>query len=183
MRLKQSVTLYTVIAFCMLISTGVQAQSIFRLFSTPAERAELERERQRLFRPGQAEAIAEPLIEIPQIIELEPPPEDVIYHLGGTMLRNDGVYTVWLNDEPVNQEDLPNNIQLLQPFAQGRLLITNPDNGLRYELKPGQIINLTSGAIFESYDYSEPQVLNSEAANSVTEQSDSPATVSDSNDC
>ena len=183
MRTCRPVFLLVIVASNLLLESSVEAQSILRLFSTPAERAELERQRQRMFRPGLVETIAEPLAEIPDIVQFEPPPEDVIYRLGGTMLRTDGVYTVWLNDEAVNQEDLPDNIQLLQPFEQGRLLITNPDNGLRYEVKPGQVINLTSGAIFESYEYVEPVSPNAEAANSVTEQGTGPVTVSDSDNC
>lgn len=162
---------YAFIVILILIVPDIaQGQAIFRLFSTPAERAELERQRQEMFRPGQVQELSvpeeEPLIELPVITEEEP--EDVIYRLGGTMLRSDGSYTVWINNLPINQENLPDHIQLLQPFAQGRLRIEDSQNRVSYEVKPGQVLNLTTGQLYESYDFIEPPPR-TEADGSVTE--------------
>lgn len=158
------------ILLLILCPVSVQGQAIFRLFSTPAERAELELQRQQMFRPGQIQELPvpeeEPLIEIPVVTAEEP--EDVIYRLGGTMLRSDGSYTVWINNLPINQENLPDNMVLLRPFAQGRLRITDSGSGASFEVKPGQVLNLTAGQLFESYDFIEPPPR-SQADGSVTE--------------
>ncbi len=162
---------FTIVLLLTLLPYSAQAQTILRLFSTPAERADLERQRQSLYRPGAVPEIPEPVldldIELPEIIESAPVP-DVIYRLGGSMQRSDGLYTVWINDLPINQEDLPDNMELLQPFAQGSLRISDPDSGASYDLKPGQVLNLTLGQLFESYDFEEPPPL-TEAAASITE--------------
>ncbi len=143
-----------VVILLLLTAPLVQAQTVVRLFSTPAERAELERQRLALYRPDLVQVAPqqeEPLIELP--VSAEPELPDVIYRLDGSMLRSDGLYTIWLNGEPINQEDLPDNMELMQPFAQGRLRIRNPATGINFELKPGQVLNLTQGELFESYEY------------------------------
>lgn len=166
--LKRSLS--AILVMLVLLPISAESQSVFRLFSTPAERAELERRRQEMFRPGQAptlpEPAEEPLFDLPLVEEAEP--EDIIYRLGGTMLRSDGNYTVWINDLPINQENLPENIELLEPFSQGRLRIVSPDSGRSFEVKPGQVLNLTTGELFESYDFVEPPPR-AEADGSVTE--------------
>ena len=85
------------------------------------------------------------------------------------MQRSDGMYTVWINGVPIEQENLPDNMELLQPFEQGRLRISHLENGANYEIKPGQVLNLTTGELFESYDFEEPIPATADAANSVTE--------------
>ncbi|NKB32938.1 MAG: hypothetical protein GKR91_07550 [Pseudomonadales bacterium] len=136
----------------------VSAQSILRLFSTPAERAELELQRLRLNRPDLVEEVSElPLqfIELPTLFEEEEIVE-IVYRLGGTMFRNDGRYTVWLNNEAIYQEDLPGNMELLEPYTQGQLRITNEESGVFYDVKPGQVLNFTTGVLLESYEYVPP---------------------------
>lgn len=161
----------------LLIPQQVKAQSIFRLFSTPVERAQLERERQRLLRPGPIEtAPVAPVVEMPAPVQSAQDREEVIYRLGGTVVRSNGLYTVWLNGTPVNQEDLPDHITLLSPYAQGRLQITNTENGSRYELKPGQVLNLTMGTLFESYEFQEPLI---QTVSSITETEGDPDSLAD----
>lgn len=128
------------------------AQSVVKLFSTPAERAELERRRLMLVRPESVQVqVAQPveLVELPTVAEEQ---VDVIISLGGSMLRADGTYTIWVNGNPVNQEDLPDYMELLTPFSQGRMRIRNELNGSDYEVKPGQVLNLTSGQLLEAYE-------------------------------
>jgi len=158
-------------ACSVLLPQQLEAQSLFRLFSTPAERAELERERQRLLRPGPVETEPVPVVEMPVPVESEEDREEIIYRLGGTVVRNNGLYTVWLNGTPVDQNDLPEHIELLPPYPQGRLRISNPENGARYEVKPGQVLNLTTGTLYESYEFQEPLI---QAVGSVTESSEDP---------
>lgn len=131
-------------------SSGLHAQELGRLFLTPAERAYLERLRiiDNQLTPIVLEA-AEPELDQPEA----PPPEheDVIYRHGGTMRRSDGSYTVWLNNVPVEQTELPANVELLTPYSRGELRINDPDNNRNYRVKPGQVLNLTQGILQESY--------------------------------
>ena len=122
------------------------------------------------FRPDlrPAEVEQQSIVELPDFFETEEV-EDVIYRHGGTMLRSDGLYTVWLNGESINQQDLPSNIELLRPFSQGTLRVSDAETGAEFEVKPGQVLNLSRGELFESYQFEEPASVSDEAADSVTE--------------
>jgi len=152
----KNLTAQTTLLLLLLITAPIaQSQSVVRLFSTPAERAQLERQRIALYRPDLQPTVVEEepelSVELPPLVEAEEP--DIIYSLGGSVQRSDGLYTVWLNGNAVDQESLPGNMELLQPFQQGRLRIRHPDSGAVFELKPGQVLNLTTGELFESYEY------------------------------
>ena len=142
---------------------AVQAQGVVKLFSTPAERAELERRRLLLARPESVtQEVVQPieLVELPTLIEEQ---TDIVISLGGSMLRSDGSYTIWINDVPVNQEDLPGHMELLTPFSQGKLRVRNAATGNSYDVKPGQVLNLTSGQILESYELAQMESAEPEA--------------------
>ena len=168
----KNVSLRVAVLLLLLFAIPIaQAQSVVRLFSTPAERAQLERQRMALYRPDLQPAVAEEepelAIELPPLLEVEEP--DVIYRLGGSMQRSDGIYTIWLNGSAVDQANLPDNMELLQPFEQGRLRIRHPETGANFEVKPGQVLNLTTGELFESYEFTEPVAEIAEAAGLVTD--------------
>lgn len=152
------------------LPSAVSAQSVLKLFSTPAERAELERRRLMLVRPESVRVqVAQPVevVELPTVAEEQ---VDVIISLGGSMLRADGTYTIWINGNPVNQGDLPDYMELLTPFSQGKLRIRNEQNGNDYEVKPGQVLNLTSGQLLESYEIAQMEpAMTSPDTESVTE--------------
>lgn len=156
--MKNSVCRAWCLPICLAVMAGtvvpaqLSAQSLQRIFSTPATRAELDRRRLRL-ESGVAieEAVEEPLIEIPLFADDEE--VEVIYALGGSMRKADGSYTVWINDVAYDQNNLPGNMELLTPFSQGRLRIRNPDSGANFDVKPGQVLNLTTGQLYESYQY------------------------------
>jgi hypothetical protein len=92
--------------------------------------------------------------EEPELEEHATPPAeaaDVIFRHGGTMRRSDGSFTVWLNNVPVEQAELPANVELLTPYSRGELRIGDPDSNRNYRVKPGQVLNLTQGMLLESY--------------------------------
>ena len=148
--MNRMLILITVPLFSSLLSQGVSAQNGVRLFLSPAERLELERRRLGIAEP-------EPVITstIQRVVDLidQEPVEDVIYELGGSMVKNDGTATVWLNGESIDQADLPGNIQIQQPPSMGLLSIMS--NGQRYTIKPGQVLNATTGVIYEAYQWQE----------------------------
>lgn len=148
-----SIQICVAVVACMLIPVHLSAQSLQRIFSTPAVRAELDRIR---FQIASGVVIEEPeeeeeaLIDIPFFSDEE---EDLIYALGGSMRKADGSYTVWLNNVAYDQGSLPNNMQLLSPFSQGIVRIRDTDTGANFDVKPGQVLNLTMGQLYESYQY------------------------------
>ena len=168
--------LLATISLTLLPQAG-SAQSVIKLFSTPAERAELERRRLLLARPESVPVeIVRPveIVELPTLVEEQ---ADVIITLGGSMLRGDGTYTIWINGNPVNQEDLPDYMELLTPFSQGRLRISNQESGRSYEVKPGQVLNLTTGELMESYEVTQMASLPvTEPANAPGPETDEPMT-------
>jgi hypothetical protein len=128
--------------------SSAQTEEVGRLFLTPAERSHLEALRQRSLQPQVLVEEPEPEPERPAPV-LEP--EERLFSHGGTLRRSDGSYTIWLNSQAYAQDQLPDNVELLLPYSQGRLLIRNPDNGIGYEIKPGQVLDLNTGQILEAY--------------------------------
>lgn len=130
----------------------LSAQSLQRMFSTPAARAELDRRRLQLESGVMIEeTVEESFIEIPLFADDEE--VEIVYALGGSMRKEDGSYTVWINDVAYDQSNLPANMELLSPFSQGKLRIRNSDTGANFDVKPGQVLNLTTGQLYESYQY------------------------------
>lgn len=134
-----------------IVPVQLSAQSLQRIFFTPAIRAELDRLRFQVASGVAIEAPAEePFIDISGFTDRE---EEVVYALGGSMRKADGSYTVWVNDVAYNQGNLPENMELLSPFSQGQLRIRDSASGANYDVKPGQVLNLTTGQLYESYQY------------------------------
>ena len=143
----------------MLLSGDVKAQSVQRLFSSPTLREQLDRIRQRGDLTANDEEILS--VDVPvfeDIFREEAPPPDIIYTLAGAVKQRDGQYTVWINGQPIHQDDLPDNMELLSPFDQGKLRISNPLTGEVFQVKPGQVLNLSTGTVLESYQV-RPEVL------------------------
>jgi hypothetical protein len=141
----------------IMAASSVEAQTLGRLFTTPAQRAQLDRLRLQGQEPSAEYSVGiEDLeaVEIP-VEEVTPNPvpavPDQIYQLGGTLLRSDGSVQVWINGRAYDQDSLPDNVQLLQPYAQGQIRITNSTNNNSYLVRPGQTSNLTTGEDFEAY--------------------------------
>ncbi len=130
-------------------SSASVAQSGVRLFLTPEIRLELER-----LRLGIGETVPEPkptIVEtITDFVNQEPEP-DVIYALGGSMLKSDGSSTVWLNGVAVDERSLPAGVRIEKPAAMGRLIVTA--NKEEFVIKPGQVLNATTGVIYEAYQW------------------------------
>lgn len=143
----------TVILGLMLIvftSSQIYAQLPVKIFSTPDLRAELERRRLGLVpvepEPSILDVIADTLNDAEEA--------ELVYSLEGTMQRSDGTSIVWLNGVATDESSLPAHIQLVKPVEQGRLRITSPTNQ-EFEIMPGQVLNLTTGTIYESYQWKE----------------------------
>jgi len=153
--LDRVIKVFLGVAIVTVAATPMQlsGQSVQRLFSTPALRAELDRLRIQVAsgivieQPITEDSFFEPVVnDDPEVEEAE-----LVYILGGSMRKSDGSYTVWINDVAYDQSNLPSNMELLSPFSQGKLRIS--DSTSSFDVKPGQVLNLTTGQLFESYQY------------------------------
>ena len=125
-------------------------QTGVRLFLTPEVRLELERRRLGISEaPASTPSIVEVITDfVTQDSEPEP---DLIYALGGSMLKSDGSSTVWLNGLAVEEASLPVGVRIEKPASMGKLIVST--NNQDYVIKPGQVLNATTGVIYESYQW------------------------------
>lgn len=159
------------VALSLLAAASIgEAQTLGRLFTSPTQRAQLERLRTQL--PSSSETALEPLVE-----ETEPEPAvldevasiapDIVYSLGGALTRSNGAVYVWINNELVDKESLPANMELLQPYARGQVRISDPSHNRTFVVKPGQTLNLTTGQLSEAYEIRQPPPVQAPDAASV----------------
>lgn len=124
------------------------ADSLGRLFFTPAQRAQLDVARAKrdqrmpvvMEQPAQDTAAA------------APPPGIVTY--GGAVRRSDGKSTVWLNGKPVTERNRMRNdseVSVLGMRRDGALSVAVPQAQRTASLKVGQSLDVTSGHIEEPY--------------------------------
>jgi hypothetical protein len=137
-----------------LLSQSCLAQFQGKLFTTPEERAYLDALRNNFLRESQEQGF--------DITDTGPPPlpetdeaEDeatiapVEYTLGGILTRSDGTRTIWLNNQPIAESNLPANMRLVADGSQVALRVGAGPNF--FQIKPGQTVNMSTGEILEAY--------------------------------
>lgn len=125
------------------------ADQLGRLFSTTRERTELDEIR----RISLQAAVSDESRESP-FIENEtesnvPPPDDLYLMLDGTVRRADGGYSLWINNEPVDQHQLPSNMRLARLGDMIVLWVNFLDKF--YVVRPGQVLHFASETVHEPY--------------------------------
>ena len=147
----------------VLAPSQLHGQSIQRLFTSPTTRAELDRLRFQIASGAivTEEIVEETSVELPDFSDEE---VEVIYAVGGSMRKADGSYTVWINNVAYDQTSLSANMELLSPFSQGQILVSDPQTGTSFTVKPGQVLNLSAGRLYESYQYQSVVAAAAEAA-------------------
>jgi hypothetical protein len=137
----------------MLLSQSCLAQFQGKLFTTPEERVYLDALRANFLRESREQGF--------DITETGPPPlpeadeqanetaAPVEYTLGGILTRSDGTRTVWLNNQPIAESNLPANMRLVADGPQVALRIGTGANF--FLIKPGQTVNMSTGEILEAY--------------------------------
>ncbi len=138
--------LFLLVYFCSI--PALAADSLGRLFLTPDQRAQLEIARsQRDRRLPIAETEGAPTAApVPQ------GPDVVTY--SGVVRRSDGKSTVWLNGKPVNERNRSqpeHEVSVTGLQRDGAVSVAIPQADRRASLKVGQSLEVTSGAIEESY--------------------------------
>lgn len=112
-----------------------------RLFFTPAQRASLDVARSQRARAALATEKSE---------EAAPVPQTITY--GGLVRRSDGKTTVWINNQPVHDRESPGAAAIVgRVRPDGSVTLQVPQSGRSVILKPGQSVELLSGAVEEGY--------------------------------
>jgi hypothetical protein len=111
------------LAFVLLVGLPAEAQDLGRLFFTPEERAALDARRKARV-PDRPSAL--PLILSPTT------------RLDGYVRRSDGRSTVWVNGASVDDT---------APQADGRVSVGVGDSPARVRLKPGEVLDRSSGEV------------------------------------
>lgn len=113
-----------------------------RLFFTPAQRASLDVARSQRAR---ATLSTEKTDE-----EAAPVPQTITY--SGVLRRSDGKTTVWINNQPVHDRESAGAATIIgRVRPDGSITLQVPQSGRSVILKPGQSIELLSGAVEEGY--------------------------------
>jgi hypothetical protein len=125
------------------IVTAPPADSVGRLFYSPAQRARLDTRRAEALananRPLAAPVAAAPRALPPQVVTLN-----------GVVRRNDGTTTVWVNGRPVNDRFHEADITA-GSIARESVALDFASSRRRVRLKVGQSVEATSGVVEEGY--------------------------------
>jgi len=113
-----------------------------RLFFTPAQRASLDVARSQRARTALATEKTEQ--------EATPVPQTITY--SGVLRRSDGKTTVWINNQPVHDRESAGAATIVgRVRPDGSVTLQVPQSGRSVILKPGQSVELLSGAVEEGY--------------------------------
>ena len=128
-------------------ATAKAAEPIGRLFFTPAQRASLDVARSQRARTTLA-------TEKTEEITAAPVPKTITYD--GMVRRSDGKTTVWINSRPVHDKEPTGAAIVGQVRPDGGVSLQVPQSGRSVDLKPGQSIELLSGAVEEAFSRKPP---------------------------
>ena len=145
-------------ALAAMSGQSATAQSLETLFTSAAQRAALDLNRERAaagYLVDQAPIVVEPAPVVIQAPERSRPAETV-FTLGGTMVRSNGQFQVWINGRSYDADSLPAFMEMLQPHASGRLRISDPDSENSWTLSPGQTLDMVTGEVREAYQQPVP---------------------------
>jgi hypothetical protein len=121
---------------------AAQQESMGRLFFTPAQRSSLDIARSQRARTTLGTESS----------EQQPVQQEQTISYGGMVRRSDGKSTVWINGRPVTEQETASGATAVgRVGADGSVSLQVPQTGRRVELKPGQSVELLSGAIEEGY--------------------------------
>jgi hypothetical protein len=126
------------------ICLGTEVEPIGRLFSTAAERANLDRLRQ------QNKLLSDQATATEPVIPAEPAREQ--FTLDGFVRRSSGKGTTWINQIPQNEGAVSQNIRVRQQLSKPPAVSVLLPSGKRLALKVGQTFDAVSGKLIEVYE-------------------------------
>lgn len=132
--------------YCALAAStpaAAQAQErLGRLFFTPAQRASLDVARSQRARAALSTERTEQ--------EATPVPQSITY--SGVVRRSDGKTTVWINNQAVHDRESAGAAAIVgRVRPDGSVTLQVPQSGRSVSLKPGQSVELLTGAVEEGY--------------------------------
>jgi len=139
---KISLTACCALAAALASVPAPAQERVGRLFFTPAQRASLDVARSQRARAALASDKTEQ--------EAAPVPQTITY--SGVLRRSDGKTTVWINNQPVHDRDSAGAAAIVgRVRPDGSVTLQVPQSGRSVILKPGQSVELLSGAVEEGY--------------------------------
>jgi hypothetical protein len=139
-------TLFALSVLMPCVCAGADAEPIGRLFSTPAERADLDRLRQH---GEQNKPASDQAVTVIPAIPVEPVREQLT--LDGFVRRSSGKGTTWINQIPQNEGKVSQNIRVRQQLSKPPAVSILLPSGKRLDLKVGQTFDHITGKIVEVY--------------------------------
>jgi hypothetical protein len=140
---KISLTVCSALAAAATSVPAPAQERLGRLFFTPAQRASLDVARSQ--RARTALATDEKTDQ-----EATPVPQTITY--SGVLRRSDGKTTVWINNQPVHDRESAGAAAIVgRVRPDGSVTLQVPQTGRSVILKPGQSVELLSGAVEEGY--------------------------------
>ena len=138
---KISLTFSCALAAALTSVPAPAQERLGRLFFTPAQRASLDVARSQRARAALS-------TEKPEQ-EAAPVPQTITY--SGVLRRSDGKTTVWINNQPVNDQESAGAAAIVgRVRPDGSVTLQVPQSGRSVILKPGQSVELLSGAVEEA---------------------------------
>jgi hypothetical protein len=136
--------------FCFVVAPPLSAtESLGRLFFSPHERALLDSGRKQKAKTEEAPTPA-PVAAAPAEPPPPPPPLENL-SINGVIKRSDGTSTVWVNGKPVNgKAALSGGRTIAGVGSGGRVAVRMQETKRHVELKVGQHLDASSGAIREN---------------------------------
>jgi len=139
---KISLTVCCALAAALTSLPAPAQERLGRLFFTPAQRASLDVARSQRARTALATEKTEQ--------EATPVPQTITY--SGVLRRSDGKTTVWINNQPVHDRESAGAATIVgRVRSDGSVTLQVPQSGRSVILKPGQSVELLSGAVEEGY--------------------------------
>jgi hypothetical protein len=115
------------------------ADSLGRLFYTPAQRTQLDDARSH-----RSTAVPDAAAEVPQ------PQPALTYH--GVVRRSDGKSTIWINNRPITDGQSLSGVAVLgRVRPDGALQLQLPEGKRAVDLKVGQTLEVDTGSVAENY--------------------------------
>lgn len=152
------------ILLCLILVRPIFAQEIDTLFTTPEERAYLDFLREDFLLNSALNDfnIDEVVPVVPVIDDVEDAPSISSYSLAGMFTRQDGSKSIWLNENNITENSLPDNMMLIET-ASDTFLRIQTDAG-EFDLRAGQTLDVVNGQVIETW-----QITNPESNNEVLE--------------
>ena len=152
-------SLFLILSFIFLTSTcvGTEVVPIGRLFSTPAQRANLDRLRQNTKRGEAIKLATEQIPPEAPVMPVEPVHE--LFSLDGFVRRSSGKGTTWINQVPQNEGAVSQNILVRQQLSKPPAVSILLPSGKRMNLKVGQTYDAVSGRVLEVYESAPPSTV------------------------